>query len=105
MTPLATSSVQKHLSSSLLLIFFWVCLLKSDAVKISDVRFIDASGTSRGYAAPISLMCSENVPCTELTLRDIKITPAKRLGETSARCINAQGSSTGEVVPQVPCLS
>ncbi|XXG45698.1 hypothetical protein AAC387_Pa02g0709 [Persea americana] len=80
------------------------CNTQADAVKISDVRFIGGSGTSTGHSAPISLMCSETVPCTDLVVRGVKITPATHSGESKAECVNAHGLSIGEVVPQVPCL-
>lgn len=68
------------------------------------MRFIGGSGTSTGQSAPISLMCSETVPCTDLVVRGVKITSAKDSGESKAECVNAHGLSIGEVVPEVPCL-
>ncbi|KDP37098.1 hypothetical protein JCGZ_06154 [Jatropha curcas] len=70
-------------------------------VHISDVQFFGFFGTSKSKVA-IDLNCSENVPCTNLSLGNIRLGPAES-GEVTSTCNNAFGSTYGVVRPK-SCL-
>ncbi|CAL9084182.1 unnamed protein product, partial [Musa textilis] len=76
---------------------------KPSAVQVSDVRFIEARGTSSSQVA-INFNCSQNVACTGITIQNVEIQPAQQRGQASSYCFNAHGTVTGVAKPAVPCL-
>ncbi|URD95964.1 Polygalacturonase [Musa troglodytarum] len=80
-----------------------VCAEKPSAVQVSDVRFIEARGTSSSQVA-INFNCSQNVACTGITIQNVEIQPAQQGGQASSYCFNAHGTVTGVAKPAVPCL-
>eukprot|EP00253_Pinus_taeda_P022662 PITA_22662 len=75
------------------------CQNQTSAVRISDVRYTNITGTSATQAA-IELKCSTTVPCTDIVLQDINLTLNSGDNATSFLA-NAQGSSAGQVIPPV----
>ncbi|WZZ48420.1 hypothetical protein YC2023_048527 [Brassica napus] len=69
---------------------------RSSGVKISGVTFANIKGTSTTPIA-MKLDCSGSHHCTEITLKNIKLTYMK--GATTSYCKNAHGGASGVVVP------
>ncbi|CAN6456368.1 unnamed protein product [Victoria cruziana] len=78
------------------------CPIHKDAVKIQDVSFIRAVGTTTSDVA-INLKCSDTVPCTDIVLQHVDLKPADPRDNTTSFCSNSKGRSS-LVVPSVPCL-
>ncbi|KAK6912205.1 Glycoside hydrolase, family 28, partial [Dillenia turbinata] len=74
-------------------------------VKISNVQFLNAKGTSKTKIA-INLNCSNVVPCTDIHLDSIQLSGLGKGGdrEVSTSCNYAHGRATGIVQPK-SCLS
>ncbi|KAF2605553.1 hypothetical protein F2Q70_00024563 [Brassica cretica] len=72
------------------------CPNQSSGVKISGVTFANIKGTSTTPIA-MKLDCSGSHHCTEITLKNIKLTYMK--GATTSYCKNAHGGASGVVVP------
>ncbi|XP_020245232.1 polygalacturonase ADPG2-like [Asparagus officinalis] len=79
------------------------CGTGGSAVKIQDVHYIGASGTSASTNA-ITLNCSASAPCTGLIMDDVSLQYVADPPAT-AFCINAQGTEKSPVKPKVPCLN
>jgi polygalacturonase len=75
----------------------------SSAVKISNVRFIQATGTS--VKQSIQLDCSSAIPCSDIVLSNIKITSSQSNKPGEVTCSNVKGSLIAPVVPTLkfPC--
>ncbi|KAJ8486433.1 hypothetical protein OPV22_018918 [Ensete ventricosum] len=79
------------------------CPNKTSAVQVSDVHYIQATGTSGGDMA-ISLNCSQTMACTGITLDGVNIQPADASVKPASFCYNAQLTTTnGGVVPEISC--
>ncbi|KAL8166325.1 hypothetical protein V2J09_007824 [Rumex salicifolius] len=52
------------------------CRNMTSAVMISDVSYSNIHGTYDTRAPPVHLACSDAVPCTNLTLSNVELTPA-----------------------------
>ncbi|XP_020113659.1 exopolygalacturonase-like [Ananas comosus] len=76
------------------------CTKKPSQIQIGDIRFRRIRGTSRTETA-INLQCSEDVPCKNVELDDVKLTCAGRRGWS---CSNVNGNFSG-VQFTGPCLS
>lgn len=79
-----------------------MCTLKSTGVHISDVRYLNATGTSATNMA-INLDCSDNVACTDIKLENIELQSATKGEEVLSSCKNAFGVTTGICEPK-SCL-
>lgn len=87
----------------IMFLFNWPLLcFQKDAVKIQDVSFIRAVGTTTSDVA-INLKCSDTVPCTDIVLQHVDLKPADPRDNTTSFCSNSKGRSS-LVVPSVPCL-
>ncbi|KAI4328199.1 hypothetical protein L6164_020573 [Bauhinia variegata] len=75
-----------------------ICKNQTGTVVISGVRFDQISGT---YAVqPIHLACSNSIPCTDVDLTDIQLSPSvNHRGFQQAVCWNSYGKSTGPLLP------
>ncbi|KAF0904958.1 hypothetical protein E2562_039202 [Oryza meyeriana var. granulata] len=63
-------------------------------VTIKDVTFKNITGTSSTPEA-VSLLCSEKLPCSGVTMNDIKVEYKGTNNKTMAVCNNAKGTATG----------
>ncbi|XP_077226253.1 putative polygalacturonase At3g15720 [Tasmannia lanceolata] len=79
------------------------CPNKTSAVKVSDVSFIGLRGTT-SKEVPISLACSETVPCKGILLDNVHFTSDVPGLQLSSYCLNAYGSANA-VIPNVDFLS
>ncbi|XP_050224732.1 polygalacturonase At1g48100 [Mercurialis annua] len=76
------------------------CRNESSAVAISGINYVNIKGTYTRN--PLHLACSDNLPCTGLSLDTIELESA---GEDSQPfCWNTYGDLRGATVPPVNCL-
>lgn len=80
------------------------CLMyQRKGVHIEKVRYMKMSGTSATKVA-MKLECSgESVPCSNLLMRDIDLSPADGIGSVSSLCSFVHGSAQGLIRPS-SCL-
>ncbi|XP_047320432.1 probable polygalacturonase At3g15720 [Impatiens glandulifera] len=81
------------------------CKKQANGVQVSDVKYSNIKGTSATDQA-IFFDCSDDVPCTDIVLDNIKISLDKTSGSTdsvSAMCKNVEGTIT-LTSPNVACL-
>ncbi|KAH9666620.1 polygalacturonase adpg2 [Citrus sinensis] len=71
-----------------------VCAKTSTGVHISDVRYLNATGTSATDVA-INLDCSNNVACTDIKLENIELQSATEGKGVLSSCKNAFGVAKG----------
>ncbi|XP_062227642.1 exopolygalacturonase-like [Phragmites australis] len=71
-------------------------------VTIKDVTFKNITGTSSTPEA-VSLLCSEKIPCSGVTMADVKVEYKGTNNKTMAVCNNAKGSATG-CLKELACL-
>ncbi|KAM3383317.1 putative polygalacturonase [Capsicum galapagoense] len=71
-------------------------------VQVSNVVYQNIVGTSSSDIA-INLNCSISVPCTDITMQFIQLTPATSGRKVKAYCRNANGQEYG--IEPGPCLS
>lgn len=81
---------------------FSFCMMQKTGVKISDVRYSGASGTSKSTIA-INLNCSQAVPCTNIVLDAIELASSTPGKQVNSSCNNAYGRAMGVVKPK-SCL-
>ncbi|KAG0499088.1 hypothetical protein HPP92_003779 [Vanilla planifolia] len=79
------------------------CPNKTGNVAISDVSYKGLHGSSTSDVA-IKLACSSSVPCHGITMDEVSFFSTNANHPLLSYCINAVGSSTGNVRPDVPCL-
>ncbi|RWW01311.1 hypothetical protein BHE74_00035420 [Ensete ventricosum] len=70
--------------------------LQSSGIKISQVNFHDVRGSSATQVA-VKLDCSPSNPCTEVSLKDIKLTYRNK--QSQSYCRNVKGTSSGVMNP------
>ncbi|EER88642.1 hypothetical protein BDA96_10G248400 [Sorghum bicolor] len=63
-------------------------------VTVKDVSFKNVTGTSASPEA-VSLLCSDKIPCTGVTMDNVKVEYSGKNNKTMAVCQNAKGSATG----------
>lgn len=68
-------------------------------VKISDVHFRNIKGTTSSPTA-VTLDCSSAVPCEDIKLTDINLTPVGGVSSLSSKCSNVQPTITGTMNPR-----
>jgi len=71
-------------------------------VTIKDVSFKNITGTSSTPEA-VSLLCSDKLPCTGVTMDNVKVEYKGTNNKTMAVCNNAKGSATG-CLKELACL-
>ncbi|KAG8635001.1 hypothetical protein MANES_17G113400v8 [Manihot esculenta] len=76
------------------------CSNESSAVAVSNINYADIKGTYTRN--PIHFACSDNLPCTGVSLDTIEL---KSVGEDSQPfCWNTYGDLKGTTVPPINCL-
>ncbi|KAI5005559.1 hypothetical protein ZWY2020_032802 [Hordeum vulgare] len=76
------------------------CPERQGGVAITDARFINIQGTSSEREA-IKIICSKSVPCHDIHLDNVDISWCRHTAAPQAKVLNAHGSVTGRVKPQV----
>ncbi|PUZ60370.1 hypothetical protein GQ55_4G119200 [Panicum hallii var. hallii] len=71
-------------------------------VTIKDVTYKNVTGTSSTPEA-VSLLCSEKLPCTGVTMDNVKVEFKGTNNKTMAVCNNAKGSATG-CLKELACI-
>ncbi|GJM98227.1 hypothetical protein PR202_ga15216 [Eleusine coracana subsp. coracana] len=80
-----------------------ICTAKgASKVTVKDVTFKNITGTSSTPEA-VSLLCSEKIPCTGVTMDSVKVEYKGTNNKTMAVCNNAKGSVTGGL-KELACL-
>ncbi|KAA3456007.1 putative polygalacturonase isoform X1 [Gossypium australe] len=79
------------------------CKNQTSAVEISNIAYENINGTSHKEIA-VQLLCSEFIPCKNITMKDINLIYEKHKDKTSSYCLNARGLRNGRVHPSVFCL-
>ncbi|KAJ4968101.1 hypothetical protein NE237_014802 [Protea cynaroides] len=80
------------------------CTNATTAVFVSDISYTDIKGTYDVSRPPIHFACSDSVPCTNITLSDVELLPAKGEIVLDPFCWNAYGDSHTLTIPPVYCL-
>ncbi|KAA8536707.1 hypothetical protein F0562_029185 [Nyssa sinensis] len=80
------------------------CINQTSAVLISDIIYANIKGTYDPRSPPIHLACSDTVPCTNLTLSDVELLPARGQTVLNPFCWNAYGALNTITIPPVYCL-
>ncbi|CAL1398748.1 unnamed protein product [Linum trigynum] len=80
------------------------CDNQTSAVHVSDVVYENIKGTYDVRSPPIHFGCSDTVPCTNLTLSDVELLPAKGDVVADPFCWNAYGDLETLTIPPVSCL-
>ena len=78
--------------------------MKTSAVRVSDVQYIDVGGTTNSKLA-INLNCSQSMQCTDILMKTLNIQGTAAGVKAESFCINASGKKQGHVMPEVPCLT
>jgi len=71
-------------------------------VTVKDVSFKNITGTSSTPEA-VSLLCTDKIPCSGVTMDNVKVEYSGKNNKTMAVCNNAKGSSTG-CLKELACL-
>ncbi|XP_024009913.1 polygalacturonase At1g48100-like, partial [Eutrema salsugineum] len=80
------------------------CANKTSAVFVYDIKYQSIKGTYDIRSPPIHFGCSNNVPCTNLTLSGIELLPSKGEIIVDPFCWNAYGMTDEFSVPSISCL-
>ncbi|KAG7553306.1 Glycoside hydrolase family 28 [Arabidopsis thaliana x Arabidopsis arenosa] len=80
------------------------CANKTSAVFVNDIVYQSIKGTYDIRSPPMHFGCSNNVPCTNLTLSDIELLPSKKDIVVDPFCWNAYGITDEFSVPLISCL-
>ncbi|OEL34479.1 Exopolygalacturonase [Dichanthelium oligosanthes] len=71
-------------------------------VTVKDVSFKNITGTSSTPEA-VSLLCSDKIPCSGVTMDNVKVEYSGTNNKTMAVCNNAKGTATG-CLKELACL-
>nr|GMD26876.1 polygalacturonase At1g48100 [Ipomoea batatas] len=80
------------------------CENTTSAVSISGVQYSGIKGTYDIRSPPMHFACSDSVPCTNITLSDIELLPARGDLVLDPFCWNAYGGIYTLTIPPVFCL-
>ncbi|KAE8008347.1 hypothetical protein FH972_004868 [Carpinus fangiana] len=80
------------------------CTNQTSAVYVSDILYTNIKGTYDVRSPPMHFACSDSVPCTNLTLSDVELLPAKGDIVLDPFCWNAYGNLQTLTIPPVSCL-
>ncbi|KAI9182071.1 hypothetical protein LWI28_021763 [Acer negundo] len=80
------------------------CSNQTSAVYVSDIVYENIKGTYDIRSPPMRFACSDSVPCTNLTLSDVELLPAKGDLVSDPYCWNAYGDLQTLTIPPVSCL-
>ncbi|KAJ4849584.1 hypothetical protein Tsubulata_019350 [Turnera subulata] len=78
------------------------CVNQTNAVKVSDISFINIHGTTSSEKA-MTILCSDTSACTNVKLEHIKITSASGKPIVS-QCNNVKGTFT-DIIPKLDCVA
>ena len=79
------------------------CKNQTTAVALSGITYERIRGTYT--VKPVHLACSDNLPCVDVTLTDIKLEPLQeRYHLYDAFCWQTFGTLTTPAVPPIECL-
>ncbi|XP_074318185.1 exopolygalacturonase-like [Silene latifolia] len=78
------------------------CSKANSGIQISDVKFINITGTSQTIDA-VNLQCSGSNPCKSIELKNIDITYVKGVNNTVSTCSNVREQAFGLQIPK-PCI-
>ncbi|KAK6913097.1 Glycoside hydrolase, family 28 [Dillenia turbinata] len=77
------------------------CKNSSSAVAINGVTYENIKGTYT--ASPVHFACSDNLPCTGLTLNTIQLTPSEKSSDPF--CWEAYGQLLTDTEPPIDCIA
>ncbi|KAM6577137.1 hypothetical protein CsatB_028974 [Cannabis sativa] len=80
------------------------CQNQTSAVHVSDIVYSNIKGTYDIRSPAIHFSCSDSVPCTNLTLSEIELLPAKGEFMSNPICWNAYGIMETLSIPPAFCL-
>ncbi|EOA19709.1 hypothetical protein CARUB_v10003570mg [Capsella rubella] len=80
------------------------CANKTSAVFVNDIAYQSIKGTYDIRSPPMHFGCSNNVPCTNLTLSDIELLPSNGETDVDPFCWNAYGITDEFSKPSISCL-
>ncbi|CAL9771868.1 unnamed protein product [Musa acuminata subsp. burmannicoides] len=80
------------------------CQNQTSAVAISDVQFVNISGTTT-MEHPIKILCSKSVPCKGIHLENVKLSMVGGTTPVTSVCINANDCQFIRVDPDVQCVA
>lgn len=102
------SIVMKNVSNPIIIDQYYclsrTCENATTAVLVSGVSYAGIRGTYDARSPPIHFGCSDAVPCTNITLADVKLLPAAGQAVDDPFCWNVYGSAATPTVPPVACL-
>ncbi|KAK4418014.1 Polygalacturonase [Sesamum alatum] len=80
------------------------CENRTSAVYLSDIQYVGIKGTYDIRSPPMHFGCSDSVPCTNITISDVELLPAKGDVVLDPFCWNAYGQLQTLTIPPVSCL-
>ncbi|KAJ4727869.1 putative Polygalacturonase [Melia azedarach] len=80
------------------------CTNQTSAVYVSDIQYTNIKGTYDIRSPPMHFACSDSVPCTNLTISEVELLPAKGDIVLDPFCWNAYGDLPTITIPPVSCL-
>ncbi|XP_049378181.1 polygalacturonase At1g48100 [Solanum stenotomum] len=80
------------------------CSNRTSAVSVSDIEYSSIKGTYDIRSPPMHFACSDTIPCTNITLSDIELLPAKGELVLDPFCWNAYGGQETLTIPPIFCL-
>ncbi|KAK4482132.1 hypothetical protein RD792_009272 [Penstemon davidsonii] len=81
------------------------CSNSTSAVYVSNIQYTGIKGTYDIRSPPMHLACSDSIPCTNITLSDVELLPAKGDLVLDPFCWNAYGELQTLTIPPVSnCL-
>ncbi|XP_075652140.1 polygalacturonase At1g48100 [Castanea sativa] len=78
------------------------CQNESSAVAVSGIDYVNIQGTYK--VKPVHFACSDNVPCTGVSLATINLEAAQKSQSSDPFCWEAYGELRTTTVPPIDCL-
>lgn len=78
------------------------CRNETSAVAVSSIHYTNVKGTYT--KKPIYFACSDNLPCTGITLDTIQLKPSQESNNVVPFCWETYGELKTTTVPPVDCL-
>ncbi|XWS58060.1 hypothetical protein CRYUN_Cryun08bG0002800 [Craigia yunnanensis] len=80
------------------------CSNQTSAIVINDISYSNIKGTYDVRSPAMRFACSDSIPCTNLTLTEVVLLPARGQIEANPFCWNAYGTFLTQTIPPVYCL-
>ncbi|POO02915.1 Glycoside hydrolase [Trema orientale] len=80
------------------------CPNQTSAVYVSDIFYSNIKGTYDIRSPAMHFACSDSIPCTNLTLSEVELLPAKGEYMSNPICWNAYGTMQTLTIPPAFCL-